>query len=219
MTNLNSLPDMYLQSNFPKWIFWSRVSQFVLSLFVFALGAYAISEFKIGSAIGVPSFVGLNMFTALVTIIIVPYTFIAPSRLPSFYHVYGEVALELFLLFFWLVSFATMANYIGTFDWNQAAITQAIADLPPDIQTAVQAAQPPWLHNIHKGVNALDAVTVFGSVLFILSLANFIFLVAHVIKMRRARQATSNNLAGTENEMERAEKANAVSPDMPPSFA
>jgi hypothetical protein len=63
MTHLNSLPEMYLQSNFPKWIFWSRVSQFVFSLFVFALGAYAISEFKIGSTIGVPNFIGLNMFT------------------------------------------------------------------------------------------------------------------------------------------------------------
>jgi hypothetical protein len=63
MQNLNSLPDKYLQSNFPKWIFWSRVSQFVFSLFVFALCAYATSEFKIGSIVVVSPFAGLNMFT------------------------------------------------------------------------------------------------------------------------------------------------------------
>lgn len=63
MENLSSLPDKYLQSNFPKWMFWSRVLQFVFSLFVFAICAYSISEFKIGSAIAVPSFTGLNMFT------------------------------------------------------------------------------------------------------------------------------------------------------------
>jgi hypothetical protein len=53
------------------------------------------------------------------------------------------------------------------------------------------------------------------------SLANFIFLLVHVVKMRRARQSTSNNTNPevTENEMERAEKTNPVAvDDMPPSF-
>jgi hypothetical protein len=63
MENFNSLPDKYLQSNFPKWMFWSCVSQFIFSLFFFALCAYATSEFKIGSTTVVSGFVGLNMFT------------------------------------------------------------------------------------------------------------------------------------------------------------
>ena len=53
------------------------------------------------------------------------------------------------------------------------------------------------------------------------SLANFIFLLVHVVKMRRARRSTSNNTDPevTENEMERAEKTTAVAvDDMPPSF-
>jgi hypothetical protein len=105
---------------------------------------------------------------AIVTIIIIPYTFIAPRRLPSFYHVYGEVALEFFLFFFWLVSFASMADYVGTFDWTQAAMTSATAGLDPldpGIESQIQADLPPWVHNIYKGMNALKGVTVFGSVL------------------------------------------------------
>jgi hypothetical protein len=29
-----------------------------------------------------------------------------------FYHIYGEIALELFLIVFWMVSFAGMASYV-----------------------------------------------------------------------------------------------------------
>jgi hypothetical protein len=100
-----------------------------------------------------------------VTLIIVPYTFIGPRRLPSFYHVYGEVALEFFLFFFWLVSFAAMASYVGTFDWTQAAITSAETAIDPGFQAQVQADEPSWVHGLHQGMNSLKAVTVFGSVL------------------------------------------------------
>jgi hypothetical protein len=107
----------------------------------------------------------ISVKQAFLTIIVVPYTFIAPKRLPSFYHVYGEVALEFFLFFFWLISFAAMADYVGTFDWTQAAISGIEGNLTPAEEAAVQASLPPWVHNIHKAVSALEAVTVFGSVL------------------------------------------------------
>jgi ABC-type transport system involved in cytochrome bd biosynthesis fused ATPase/permease subunit len=155
MQNFNSLPDKYLQSNFPKWMFWSRVSQFVSSLFVFALCAYATSEFKFGL-----TFIGLNMFTAFLTIIVVPYTFIAPRKLPNFYHVYGEAALEFFLFFFWLVSFAAMANVVAAFNMSQYLNT-SLDTIDPGIVAAMQAN--PLVQGINKAMNTLKAVIVFGA--------------------------------------------------------
>jgi hypothetical protein len=61
--DLGSLPDKYLQSNFPKWIFWSRIAQFSFSIIILALCAAAISQLKTTILYVFPSFAGLNMFT------------------------------------------------------------------------------------------------------------------------------------------------------------
>lgn len=73
------------------------------------------------------------------TIIVVPYTFIAPRKLPSFYHVYGEVVLEFFLFFFWLISFASMADWVETLAYLSS------------------------LDAFNNAANSLKAVTVFGA--------------------------------------------------------
>jgi hypothetical protein len=88
------------------------------------------------------------------------FTFIAPRKLPNFYHVYGEVALEFFFLFFWLVSFAAMAEYVSTFDWSQAFVT---SDLDPSLGVVVPTS--PLLQNMDKAINSLKAVIVFGALL------------------------------------------------------
>jgi hypothetical protein len=99
------------------------------------------------------------------TIIVVPYTFIAPRKLPSFYHVYGEVALEFFLFFFWLVSFAVMANTVAAFSLSQYEADTSLDTIDPAIGAAVQAAvqADPLVQDINKAMNSLKAVIVFGA--------------------------------------------------------
>jgi hypothetical protein len=75
------------------------------------------------------------------TIIVVPYTFIAPRKLPSFYHVYGEVALEFFLFFFWLISFAAMAEWVEALQFVDSYLSG----------------------NWNKATNSLKAVIVFAA--------------------------------------------------------
>jgi len=193
MTNLNSLADMYLHSNFPRWIFWSRITQFVVSVVILALCAYGISQYKAFDFIVVPSFVGLNMFTAITTLIVIPYTIIGPRKLPSFYHVYAEVVLEFFLFIFWLASFASMGEYVSTVSFVQYETPST----NPGITAAVDANP---LQGIFSSVKSFKAVTAFGALLFFLSLANFVFLVVHVVRMRRARQCGATN-----NDAEKAE--------------
>jgi hypothetical protein len=73
--------------------------------------------------------------------IVVPYTFIAPRKLPSFYRVYGEVVLEFFLFFFWLISFAAMAEWVETLSLLDEYLSG----------------------NFNKATNSLKAVIVFGA--------------------------------------------------------
>jgi hypothetical protein len=218
MTNLTSLQDKYLQSNFPRWMFWSRIAQVVFSIFIFGLCAAVINQSKTDPYFAIPTFNGLNMFSAILTIIIVPYTSIAPRRLPNFYHVYVEVVLEFFLFFFWFVSFASMADYVGSYNW---ALNLESYGVDPSDRAEIQADLDNIMPNINKAMSCLKAVTVFGALVFFLSLANFIFLVAYVVRTRRARRSSTNDTNETNvSELEMGEKSSAPPPSqMPPSFS
>jgi hypothetical protein len=54
---------------------------------------------------------------AVLTIIAVPYTLLAPHYIPTFYHDYVQIIIEPVLAFYWLLSFAGMAGYLSTIDW------------------------------------------------------------------------------------------------------
>jgi hypothetical protein len=44
-----------------------------------------------------------------------------------FYHIYGEIVLELFLIVFWMVSFAGMASYVEEISGIVSVITDFLA--------------------------------------------------------------------------------------------
>lgn len=47
------------------------------------------------------------------TLFIITYDVVAPRKARIFYHVYGEIVLELFLIVFWVTSFAGMGSYVS----------------------------------------------------------------------------------------------------------
>ena len=47
------------------------------------------------------------------TLFVICYDLVAPKKAELFYHVYGEIVLELFLIIFWVTSFAGMASYVS----------------------------------------------------------------------------------------------------------
>jgi len=203
---------MYLQSNFPKWIVWSRISQFLVSIIIFALSAYA-------SSLSQNPFISLNIFTALLTVIIVPYTFIAPRKLPSFYHVYAEIVLEFFLCFFWLVSFASLGSDVSTAEAALALSSTVDSALGIPNYNGSNAQLNALLNNLYEALKCFKAVAVFGALMFFLSLANFIFLGVYAVRMRRAaRQSRINNTNNPDLEIVEESKAPAPN-DIPLSFA
>lgn len=92
------------------------------------------------------------------TIIVIPYTFIAPRKLSSFYHVYAEIILEFFLCFFWLVSFASLGTDVSTVELAITAITN-------DPYTGNNAQLNSLFNNLNGALKCFKAVAVFGALM------------------------------------------------------
>jgi len=90
----------------PKAFLALRVFQMVFAVFVLGVCIYG--------AIGAPvSGVVLNIFTALATIITLIYIFVATYSQPIIYQYWAILALEIFCLIFWLISFALLASEVA----------------------------------------------------------------------------------------------------------
>ena len=46
-----------------------------------------------------------------------------------FYHIYGEIVLELFLIVFWMTSFAGMASYVSEIHGISDVVSQVAKDI------------------------------------------------------------------------------------------
>jgi hypothetical protein len=103
---------------------------------------------------------------ALLTVIVIPYTFIAPRKLPSFYHVYAEIILEFFLCFFWLVSFASLGEDIPAVQDGLNLLTNAASKIPtytgdnPQLDSVFDQ-----INEISEALKCFKAVAVFGALM------------------------------------------------------
>jgi hypothetical protein len=99
------------------------------------------------------------------TIIVIPYTFIAPRKLPSFYHVYAEIILEFFLCFFWLVSFASLGSDVSSVEASLAdtATEESVLGIPK--YTGDNAQLNSLLNNFYEALKCSKAVAVFGALM------------------------------------------------------
>lgn len=97
----------------------------------------------------------------ILTLIVLPYTFIAPRLARNFYHVHVEVILEFFLAFFWLISFAYMADYISSVAWAEGIFNRTAAG---DGGTIPQGDLDAWTGGKNVG-NACKAISALGALL------------------------------------------------------
>jgi hypothetical protein len=220
------MPIPFHNENFPQWMALSRAIQLFLATVILSIDAWDMSlkssittDFgNTTTSISVPApqdpFAGLIIFTVLVTFIVIVYDLIAPRKAPKFYHVYGELVAEFLLLIFWLAAFALAATYVQ----DLSLVTSELSSLlGPDYYDL-------FLSAIHKSESCSIAIAVLGAVLFVLTLANLIFLVAYVIQKRRARKAGEAHASGTvgfaatDNPVLEKKSATGKSEEVPPGF-
>jgi len=197
----------------------SRATQIVLSIIVLGLDIFVIDEWNqnkfsfnavagdsnsnIKTWVGGTPFTGIVMFTAVLTLFIIVYDLVAPRKAMLFYHIYGEIVLELFLIVFWMVSFAGMASYVEEI----SGIVRAITDFLASGRNLYTYSQEQSFRDMAKNSQASEdcctAIAILGAVIFILALSNFMTLIAYVVqaadKRQRGRDAAiipTSNTAG-----------------------
>lgn len=102
MTGVNHVVAM------PRWVLGLRIAQAVLALLILALVAYSYSQLGV-------TFIGasyiLNMVASIFTFIVLAYITFSALFLPKLYNMWAVLALEIFMVIFWLISFAVLASH------------------------------------------------------------------------------------------------------------
>ncbi|KAI1267469.1 hypothetical protein F5Y18DRAFT_424565 [Xylariaceae sp. FL1019] len=98
---------------YPKAYMVLRIIQFVLGIIVLGLTAYCVAVFPVTGA-------ALGIFTAIVTLISSIYILVAHFKSPRAYNYWAVLGLDIFLVLFWLISFAVLAS--------QAAAVLSVAE-------------------------------------------------------------------------------------------
>jgi hypothetical protein len=150
----------------PFWMAIVRIVQFVLTLLVMILSAFASSVFGAGYWPGY----GMSFFVFAWTLIFLGYIFVTPLWFPQFYLYWVHLGLECVTVVFWLSTFALLAEEAAAWD-----IVGDFFEIWPKGNEAIGAT---------KGAAAMGAI---NWALFVFTLITFsIFLHKH----RIARGAT-----------------------------
>jgi len=92
----------------PRWLLGIRIAQLVIAVIILGLVAYSASQIT-GPAID--GAYGVNLFTAAATLIINIWLIVSILSAPLAYNMWANLATEIFLTVFWLISFAILGAY------------------------------------------------------------------------------------------------------------
>ncbi|KAH8682277.1 hypothetical protein BX600DRAFT_505882 [Xylariales sp. PMI_506] len=93
---------------YPKGFIAIRIIQLVLSLVVLGLSAYGVAYLVFSGDC-------LMLFTAIATFICCIYYIVAEFGAPAAYNYWAVLSLDIFLVIFWLISFALLASQIAPY--------------------------------------------------------------------------------------------------------
>jgi len=190
MPTLQNSSEILRKERFPKWMNVSRISQILVTLAILGLDGFVINfwntdKFGLNSilndAVHVNTFLsdspftGLVMFSGLFTLCTLPYNLIVPSTAPIFYHVYCEIILEFFILVFWVASFAGIASYVSELGSISGSIEDT-ANGQPGSDLLYLAG------DLQTAQNCYIAIACLGALLFAITLANLLFMMAFVVQ-------------------------------------
>ncbi|KAI0126866.1 hypothetical protein BJ170DRAFT_421668 [Xylariales sp. AK1849] len=153
---------------YPKGFIAIRIVQLVLALVALGLSAYGVAFLVFSGDC-------LMLFTAIATVIYCIYCIVAEFGAPALYNYWAILALDIFLVIFWLISFALLAAqvapYMGGYsycDYWGDCYTESLSDAQMTYAACLAAA---------AGIGGLEFL------IFIISLA------MHSIMLHRHRKA------------------------------
>ncbi|TVY87688.1 hypothetical protein LAWI1_G008057 [Lachnellula willkommii] len=157
-----------------------RIAQLAVGIVILGLSAYIVTFIAFDSAC-------LTLFTAIATVIIAVYNLVSSTVLKSAYNYWAIVALDIFAIIFWIISFSYEA-------WTTAAATEWYASSytcdyyyysycykKRDVPLVSRATT-----NIVTYRNVMAAAAGLGGLEFLLFAVTLIFTTIHVLRHRKA---------------------------------
>jgi len=209
MPTLQNSSEILRKERFPGWMNASRISQILATIVILGLDGFVVDFWNtrkfilnsilndavhVNTILSDSPFTSLVMFSGLFTLCALPYDLIVPSRAPTFYHVYCEIILEFFILVFWVASFAGIAGYVS----ELGSISGSIED------TANNEGRPEssllnLAGELQTARNCYIAIACLGALLFAITLANLLFMMAFVVQKvegayHKRERATGENV-------------------------
>jgi len=96
---------------------------------------------------------------------------LAPPCATLFYHVYGEIVLELFLIVFWMVSFAGMASYVEEISVTDSIVENYEENSNPDLVSYQGTGD--LAANTQTSQNCCTAIAVLGALILCVMLSPY----------------------------------------------
>ncbi|KAI9854446.1 MAG: hypothetical protein M1813_001240 [Trichoglossum hirsutum] len=182
---------------FGRWMYLSRGVQSVFALVIIGLDGAVIdmwnqNQVKVPESapvkpdvqtwVGGTPFTGVVMFTAVLTLFVIIYDLTFPAHATIFYHVYGEIALELFLVILWVASFAGIGSYVS----QTRILTHLLVSDSMDKGVA---------KNTKRSEIECGVIAISGAIVFAFALANSMTLIAFVVQNEHERARTAADRA------------------------
>jgi len=162
----------------PLWMAIVRIVQFVLTLLIMILAAYASSVFGAGFFPGY----GMSFFVFVWTLAFLVYIFVTPLWLPRFYLYWVQLGLEITTVIFWLSTFALLADEAA--GWG--AVQGALDDVNNDFDGSENDFFPHW----NGAINATKAAAALGAINWALFVFTLVMFSISLHKFRQANGAT-----------------------------
>ncbi|TVY26126.1 hypothetical protein LHYA1_G003982 [Lachnellula hyalina] len=168
-----------------------RIAQLVVGIVILGLSAYIVTFIAFDSAC-------LTLFTAIATIIIAVYSLVSSTVLKTAYNYWAIVALDIFAIIFWIISFSYLASTTAAAsNWYGSSYTcddyyyyycykKRDAPLVPRATT-----------NVVTYRHSMAAAAGLGGLEFILFAITLIFTTIHVLRHRKAGGHCTPVRAGT----------------------
>ncbi|KAI9844066.1 MAG: hypothetical protein M1838_002322 [Thelocarpon superellum] len=112
----------------PRWLLGLRGVQILLAVIIMGLTGYSANYILLPA---LEAAYGLILFTAASTIIINIWLFVSILAVPVAYNMWANLATEIFLVIFWLISFATLAAYTSDLNLGELNDDFGFQNYPP----------------------------------------------------------------------------------------
>ncbi|TVY47178.1 hypothetical protein LOCC1_G002297 [Lachnellula occidentalis] len=166
-----------------------RIAQLVLGIVILGLSAYIVTYIAFNSAC-------LTLFTAIATMIIAVYNLVSSTVLKSAYNYWAIVALDIFAVIFWIISFSYEAWTTAAARWYTSSYTCDYYDY-----YCYKKRDAPLVSRATTDVatyrNVMAAAAGLGGLEFILFAITLVFTTIHVLRHRKAGGHCTPMRAGT----------------------